>query len=199
MKERKKELKERYIQSKDQKNLKTYLKDILGIMIQLNMKQPIQQIQKKIYRFYSNGAYKSPYDNKVYLTKDLINGKLNNNKPDQKIQVSSHKEIAKEYHSTIITQAKEIFKEFSLTLNRQEHLNTYTYYKNNKLDFDISKYCDSRGNLTQKEQLKTDIKNQKDQIDKKEKNKAELKKAETFLKGKTYKVNRLFKDNPKVS
>ena len=154
---------------------------------------------KKIYRFYSNGAYKSPYDNKVYLTKDLINGKLNNNKPDQKVQISSHKEIAEEYHSTIITQAKEIFKEFSLDLYEQEDLNIYTSYKDNKLYFDISKYCDSRGNLTQKEQLKTDIKNQKDQIDKKEKNKAELKKAETFLKGKTYKVNRLFKDNPKVS
>ena len=154
---------------------------------------------KKIYRFYSNGAYKSPYDNKVYLTKDLINSKINNNKPDQKVQVSSHKEIAKEYHSTIITQAKEIFKEFSLTLNRQEHLNTYTYYKNNKLDFDISKYCDSRGNLTQKEQLKTDIKNQKDQIDKEKKNKTELKKAETFLKERSYKVNELFNDNPKIS
>lgn len=129
----------------------------------------------------------------------MVNSKINNNKPDQKVQVSSHKEIAKEYHSTIITQAKEIFKEFSLDLYKQEDLNTYTSYKDNKLYFDISKYCDSRGNLTQKEQLKTDIKNQKNQIDKKEKNEAELKKAETFLKGKTYKVNELFKDNPKVS
>lgn len=154
---------------------------------------------KRVYRFYSNGNFKSPYDGKIYLTEGLVNSKINNNKPDQKVQVSSHKEIAKEYHSTIITQAKEIFKEFSLDLYEQEDLNTYTSYKYNKLYFDISKYCDSRGNLTQKEQLKTDIKNQKDQIDKKEKNKAELKKAETFLKGKTYKVNELFKDNPKVS
>lgn|GEM_PF-598916 len=129
----------------------------------------------------------------------MVNSKINNNKPDQKVQVSSHKEIAKEYHSTIITQAKEIFKEFSLDLYEQEDLNTYTSYNDNKLYFDISKYCDSRGNLTQKKQLKTDIKNQKDQIDKKEKNKAELKKAETFLKGKTYEVNELFKDNSKVS
>ena len=154
---------------------------------------------KRVYRFYSNGKFKSPYDGKTYLTEGLVNSKINNNKPDQKVQVSSHKEIAEEYHSTIITQAKEIFKEFSLDLDEQEDLNTYTSYNDNKLYFDISKYCDSRGNLTQKEQLKTDIKNQKDQIDKKEKDEAELKKAETFLKGKTYEVNRLFKDNPKVS
>lgn len=154
---------------------------------------------KRVYRFYSNGKFKSPYDGKTYLTEGLVNSKINNNKPDQKVQVSSHKEIAKEYHSTIITQAKEIFKEFSLDLYEQEDLNTYTSYNDNKLYFDISKYCDSRGNLTQKKQLKTDIKNQKDQIDKKEKNKAELKKAETFLKGKTYEVNELFKDNSKVS
>lgn len=154
---------------------------------------------KRVYRFYSNGKFKSPYDGKIYLTEGLVNSKINNNKSDQKVQVSSHKEIAEEYHSTIITQAKEIFKEFSLDLYEQEDLNTYTSYKDNKLYFDISKYCDSRGNLTQKEQLKTDIKNQKDQIDKKEKDEAELKKAETFLKGKTYEVNRLFKDNPKVS
>ena len=154
---------------------------------------------KRVYRFYSNGKFKSPYDGKIYLTKGLINSKINNNKADQKVQVSSHKEIAEEYHSIIISQAREIFKEFSLTLEKKEDLNISVNYKNNRINFDISKYCDSRGNLTQKEQLKTDIKNQKDQIDKKEKNEAELKKAETFLKGKTYKVNRLFKDNPKVS
>jgi hypothetical protein len=83
--------------------------------------------------------------------------------------------------------------------NTRNNLIVSIPYGESEIKTDISKYCDSRGNLTQKEQLKTDIKNQKDQIDKKEKDEAELKKAETFLKGKTYEVNRLFKDNPKVS
>lgn len=152
---------------------------------------------KRVYRFYSNGNFKSPYDGKFYLTKGLILAK-SNKKNEKDLQP---KQINPEYHEAIKNDINPILKALGLSngKNTRNNLIVSIPYGESEIKTDISKYCDSRGNLTQKEQLKTDIKNQKDQIDKKEKDEAELKKAETFLKGKTYEVNRLFKDNPKVS
>lgn len=48
------------------------------------------------------------------------------------------------------------------------------------------------------DELKNEIAAQKAKIEKDNKNKAELSKAEDFFKEKTYKADRLFKDNPNI-
>jgi hypothetical protein len=48
------------------------------------------------------------------------------------------------------------------------------------------------------DELKNEIAAQKAKIEKDNKNKAELKKAENFFKEKTYKADRLFRDNPNI-
>lgn len=72
-------------------------------------------------------------------------------------------------------------------------------HKKSTIEIDISKYCDDRWNLIELDELKNEIAAQKAKIEKDNKNKAELSKAEDFFKGKTYKADRLFQRQPKYS
>ena len=115
----------------------------------------------------------------------------------QKQQKLSSKEFDEKYHSTIQNKAEKIFQQVDLD-PEWENLTAKLSYQGNTIEIDISKYCDNRWNLIKLDELKNEIAAQKAKIEKDNKNKAELKKAENFFKEKTYKVDRLFRDNPNI-
>jgi len=88
----------------------------------------------------------------------------------QKQQKLSSKEFDEKYHSTIQNNAEKIFQQIGLD-PKWENLTAKLSHQDNT---------------------------QKAKIEKDNKNKAELKKAENFFKEKTYKADRLFKDNPNI-
>ena len=141
---------------------------------------------KRVYRFYSNGKFKSPYDGKFYLTKDLILAKRNK-KIEKDLQP---KQINQEYHEAIKNDINPILKALGL-LNKKNTRNNLIVsipYGESKIKTDISRYCDDRGNISEpmKNRLKNDLQSLKAKKDKEKQNKSELKKAEEFLKQKTY-------------
>ena len=107
------------------------------------------------------------------------------------------KEFDKKYHSTIQNNAEKIFQQIGLD-PKWENLTAKLSHKKSTIEIDISKYCDDRWNLIELDELKNEIAAQKAKIEKDNKNKAELSKAEDFFKEKTYKADRLFKDNPNI-
>ena len=129
-------------------------------------------------------------DESMHNTTDIIQ-KL------QKQQKLSSKEFDEKYHSTIQNNAEKIFQQIGLN-PKWENLTAKLSYQDNTIEIDISKYCDNRWNLIELDGLKNEIAARKAKIEKDNKNKAELKKAENFFKEKTYKADRLFKDNPNI-
>ena len=143
------------------------------------------------YRFFDNWRAGNLKDKTIHNTTDIIQ-KL------QKQQKLISKEFDKKYHSTIQNNAKKIFQQIGLINPTWHKLIATLNYQNNNIKIDISKYCDDRWNLIELDELKNEIAAQKAKIEKDNKNKAELSKAEDFFKGKTYKADRLFKDNPNI-
>lgn len=141
---------------------------------------------KRVYRFYSNGAYKSPYDNKVYLTKDLILAK-SNKKNEKDLQP---KQINPKYHEAIKNDITPILETLGLPnkKNTRNNLIVSIPYGESEIKTDISRYCDDRGNISEpmKNRLKNDLQSLKAKKDKEKQNKSELKKAEEFFKQKSY-------------
>ena len=142
------------------------------------------------YRFFDNWRAMNLNDESMHNTTDIIQ-KL------QKQQKLSSKEFDEKYHSTIQNNAEKIFQQVDLD-PEWENLTAKLSYQGNTIEIDISKYCDNRWNLIELDELKNEIAARKAKIEKDNKNKAELKKAENFFKEKTYKVDRLFKDNPNI-
>ena len=72
--------------------------------------------------------------------------------------------------------------------NTRNNLIVSIPYGESEIKTDISIYCDDRGNIseTMKNKLEQDLKSLKAKKDKEKQNKSELKKAEEFLKQKTY-------------
>lgn len=142
------------------------------------------------YRFFDNWRAMNLNDKSMHNTTDIIQ-KL------QKQQKLSSKEFDEKYHSTIQNNAEKIFQQIGLD-PKWENLTAKLSHQDNTIEIDISKYCDNRWNLIELDELKNEIAAQKAKIEKDNKNKAELKKAENFFKEKTYKADRLFKDNPNI-
>ena len=142
------------------------------------------------YRFFDNWRAIKLNDKSMHNTTDIIQ-KL------QKQQKLSSKEFDEKYHSTIQNNAEKIFQQIGLD-PKWENLTAKLSHQDNTIEIDISKYCDNRWNLIKLDELKNEIAAQKAKIEKDNKNKAELKKAENFFKEKTYKADRLFKDNPNI-
>lgn len=142
------------------------------------------------YRFFDNWRAMNLNDGSMHNTTDIIQ-KL------QKQQKLSSKEFDEKYHSTIQNNAEKIFQQVDLD-PEWENLTAKLSYQDNTIEIDISKYCDNRWNLIELDELKNEIAARKAKIEKDNKNKAELKKAENFFKEKTYKADRLFKDNPNI-
>ena len=142
------------------------------------------------YRFFDNWRAMNLKDKTMHNTTDIIQ-KL------QKQQKLSSKEFDEKYHSTIQNKAEKIFQQVDLD-PEWENLTAKLSYQGNTIEIDISKYCDNRWNLIELDELKNEIAAQKAKIEKDNKNKAELKKAENFFKEKTYKADRLFRDNPNI-
>ena len=142
------------------------------------------------YRFFDNWRAMNLKDKTMHNTTDIIQ-KL------QKQQKLISKEFDKKYHSTIQNKAEKIFQQVDLD-PEWENLTAKLSYQGNTIEIDISKYCDNRWNLIELDELKNEIAAQKAKIEKDNKNKAELSKAEDFFKEKTYKADRLFKDNPNI-
>ncbi len=142
------------------------------------------------YQFYDNWRAMNENDGSMHNTTDIIQ-KL------QKQQKLSSKEFDEKYHSTIQNNAEKIFQQVGLD-PEWENLTAKLSYQDNIIEIDISKYCDNRWNLIELDELKNEIAAQKAKIEKDNKNKAELKKAENFFKEKTYKADRLFRDNPNI-
>lgn len=142
------------------------------------------------YRFFDNWRAMNLKDKTMHNTTDIIQ-KL------QKQQKLSSKEFDEKYHSTIQNKAEKIFQQVDLD-PEWENLTAKLSYQDNTIEIDISKYCDNRWNLIELDELKNEIAAQKAKIEKDNKNKAELKKAENFFKEKTYKADRLFRDNPNI-
>ena len=142
------------------------------------------------YRFFDNWRAIKLNDKSMHNTTDIIQ-KL------QKQQKLVSKEFDKKYHSTIQNNAEKIFQQIGLD-PKWENLTAKLSHQDNTIEIDISKYCDNRWNLIKLDELKNEIAAQKAKIEKDNKNKAELKKAENFFKEKTYKADRLFKDNPNI-
>ena len=143
------------------------------------------------YRFFDNWRAMNLKDKTMHNTTDIIQ-KL------QKQQKLISKEFDKKYHSTIQNNAKKIFQQIGLINPTWHKLIATLNYQNNNIKIDISKYCDDRWNLIELDELKNEIAAQKAKIEKDNKNKAELSKAEDFFKEKTYKADRLFRDNPNI-
>ena len=144
------------------------------------------------YRFFDNWRAMNLNDGSMHNTTDIIQ-KL------QKQQKLSSKEFDEKYHSTIQNNANKIFQEIGFMYPPiWNNLTAKLSYQDNTIEIDISKYCDNRWNLIELDELKNEIAARKAKIEKDNKNKAELKKAENFFKEKTYKVDRLFKDNPNI-
>lgn len=141
---------------------------------------------KRVYRFYSNGKFKSPYDGKFYLTKGLILAK-SNKKNEKDLQP---KQINPEYHEAIKNDINPILKALGLSngKNTRNNLIVSIPYGESEIKTDISSYCDDRGNIskTMKKKLAQNLQSLKAKKDKEKQNKSELKKAEEFLKQKTY-------------
>ena len=142
------------------------------------------------YVFYDNWRAMNENDGSMHNTTDIIQ-KL------QKQQKLSSKKFDEKYHSTIQNKAEEIFQQVDLD-PEWENLTAKLSYQDNTIEIDISKYCDNRWNLIESDELKNEIAARKAKIEKDNKNKAELKKAENFFKEKTYKADRLFRDNPNI-
>ena len=142
------------------------------------------------YQFFDNWRAMNLNDGSMHNTTDIIQ-KL------QKQQKLSSKEFDEKYHSTIQNNAEKIFQQVDLD-PEWENLTAKLSYQDNTIEIDISKYCDNRWNLIELDELKNEIAARKAKIEKDNKNKAELKKAENFFKEKTYKADRLFKDNPNI-
>lgn len=142
------------------------------------------------YGFFDNWRAMNLNDKSMHNTTDIIQ-KL------QKQQKLSSKEFDEKYHSTIQNNAEKIFQQIGLD-PKWENLTAKLSHQDNTIEIDISKYCDNRWNLIELNELKNEIAAQKAKIEKDNKNKAELKKAENFFKEKTYKADRLFKDNPNI-
>lgn len=72
--------------------------------------------------------------------------------------------------------------------NTRNNLIVSIPYGESEIKTDISIYCDDRGNIseTMKNKLEQDLQSLKAKKDKEKQNKSELKKAEEFLKQKTY-------------
>ncbi|MBF0981322.1 peptidoglycan-binding protein [Candidatus Gracilibacteria bacterium] len=144
------------------------------------------------YRFFDNGRAGNLKDKTIHNTTDIIQ-KL------QKQQKLISKEFDKKYHSTIQNNAKKIFQQIGFMYPPiWNNLTAKLSHEKSNIEIDISKYCDNRGNLIELDELKNEIAAQKAKIEKDNKNKAELSKAEDFFKEKTYKADRLFKDNPNI-
>ena len=143
------------------------------------------------YRFFDNWRAGNLKDKTIHNTTDIIQ-KL------QKQQKLISKEFDKKYHSTIQNNAKKIFQQIGLMDPIWNNLTAKLSHEKSTIEIDISKYCDNRWNLIELDELKNEIAAQKAKIEKDNKNKAELKKAENFFKEKTYKADRLFKDNPNI-
>lgn len=142
------------------------------------------------YRFFDNWRAGNLKDKTIHNATDIIQ-KL------QKQQKLISKEFDEKYHSTIQNNAEKIFQQIGLD-PKWENLTAKLSHQDNTIEIDISKYCDNRWNLIELDELKNEIAAQKAKIEKDNKNKAELKKAENFFKEKTYKADRLFKDNPNI-
>lgn len=142
------------------------------------------------YGFFDNWRAMNLNDKTIHNTTDIIQ-KL------QKQQKLISKEFDEKYHSTIQNNAEKIFQQIGLD-PKWENLTAKLSHQDNTIEIDISKYCDNRWNLIELDELKNEIAAQKAKIEKDNKNKAELKKAENFFKEKTYKADRLFKDNPNI-
>ena len=142
------------------------------------------------YRFFDNWRAGNLKDKTIHNTTDIIQ-KL------QKQQKLISKEFDEKYHSTIQNNAEKIFQQIGLD-PKWENLTAKLSHQDNTIEIDISKYCDNRWNLIELDELKNEIAAQKAKIEKDNKNKAELSKAEDFFKEKTYKADRLFKDNPNI-
>ncbi len=144
------------------------------------------------YRFFDNWRAMNLKDKTMHNTTDIIQ-KL------QKQQKLISKEFDKKYHSTIQNNAKKIFQQIGFMYPPiWNNLTAKLSHEKSTIEIDISKYCDNRWNLIELDELKNEIAAQKAKIEKDNKNKAELSKAEDFFKEKTYKVDRLFKDNPNI-
>ena len=143
------------------------------------------------YRFFDNWRAGNLKDKTIHNTTDIIQ-KL---KKQQKL---ISKEFDKKYHSTIQNNAEKIFQQIGFTDPKWENLTAKLSHEKSSIEIDISKYCDDRWNLIELDELKNEIAAQKAKIEKDNKNKAELGKAEDFFKRKTYKADRLFKDNPNI-
>lgn len=144
------------------------------------------------YRFFDNWRAMNLKDKTMHNTTDIIQ-KL------QKQQKLISKEFDKKYHSTIQNNAKKIFQQIGFMYPPiWNNLTAKLSHEKSTIEIDISKYCDNRWNLIELDELKNEIAAQKAKIEKDNKNKAELKKAENFFKEKTYKADRLFKDNPNI-
>lgn len=151
--------------------------------------------KKKVYIFWWYGFF----DNWRAMN---LNDKSMHNSADiiQKLQKKLiSKEFDKKYHSTIQNNAKKIFQQIGFRYPPTwNNLTAKLSHEKSTIEIDISKYCDDRWNLIELDELKNEIAAQKAKIEKDNKNKAELSKAEDFFKGKTYKADRLFKDNPNI-
>ena len=143
------------------------------------------------YRFFDNWRAGNLKDKTIHNTADIIQ-KL------QKQQKLISKEFDKKYHSTIQNNAKKIFQQIGFMYPTWNNLTAKLNHQKSTIEIDISKYCDNRWNLIELDELKNEIAAQKAKIEKDNKNKAELKKVEIFFKEKTYKADRLFKDNPNI-
>lgn len=142
------------------------------------------------YGFFDNWRAMNLNDNSMHNTADII----------QKLQKKLiSKEFDKKYHSTIQNNAKKIFQQIGFMYPpKWNNLTAKLSHEKSTIEIDISKYCDDRWNLIELDELKNEIAAQKAKIEKDKENKAELQKAEKFFKGKTYKADRLFKDNPNI-
>ena len=144
------------------------------------------------YRFFDNWRAGNLKDKTIHNTTDIIQ-KL------QKQQKLISKEFDKKYHSTIQNNAKKIFQQIGFMYPPiWNNLTAKLSHEKSTIEIDISKYCDNRWNLIELDELKNEIAAQKAKIEKDNKNKAELSKAEDFFKEKTYKADRLFRDNPNI-
>ena len=143
------------------------------------------------YGFFDNWRAMNLKDKTIHNTTDIIQ-KL------QKQQKLSSKEFDEKYHSTIQNNAEKIFQQIGFRDPTWNNLTAKLSHEKSTIEIDISKYCDDRWNLIELDELKNEIAARKAKIEKDNKNKAELKKAENFFKEKTYKADRLFKDNPNI-
>ena len=100
------------------------------------------------------------------------------------------KQINQKYHEAIKNDITPILKTLGLSngKNTRNNLIVSIPYGESEIKTDISIYCDDRGNIseTMKNKLEQDLKSLKAKKDKEKQNKSELKKAEEFLKQKTY-------------